>query len=372
MSIKIHDKEFRVMIPEEQIQKTIAAMANKMNNDLSGKDVIFIGILNGSFLFAADLMRHINLDSRITFLKVASYEGTTSTGTVKRLIGINEDLKGKTVVVLEDIVDTGNTMTSIVKQLNGYEPKEILIATMLLKPTVFKDQFKLDYVGEEIPDVFVVGYGLDYDGLGRNYQDIYSLAEKLSGNFFHNIILFGAPGSGKGTQAKMIIDKHNLVHLSTGDMLRAEIEANTKTGQEAKQLMKGGGLVTDELALRMIENKLMLNKGTSGFIFDGFPRTIEQAKGLDALMKRKGMEISVMLALRVDDKVLTDKLLERGKVGNRKDDTPEIIKNRLRIYHATTKQVGDYYKKQGKLIDVNGEDTVGNVFNVISRAINNL
>jgi len=372
MSIKIHDKEFRVLIPENKIQQTVSQMADRMNHDLADKDVIFIGILNGSFLFAADLMKYIHFEARITFLKVASYEGTASTGNVKRLIGMNEDIKGKTVVVLEDIVDTGNTMTSILKQLNGYEPKEILIATMLLKPDVFKNKFKLDYVGEEIPDSFVVGYGLDYDGLGRHYQDIYSLAERLPDNFFHNIVLFGAPGSGKGTQSKKIIKKYNLVHLSTGDILRAEIEANTKIGQEAKEHMKGGGLVPDELVLRMIENKIRVNKGTSGFVFDGFPRTIAQAEELDSLMKRKGMGISLMIALRVNDDVLTERLLERGKTGDRTDDTAEIIKNRLAIYHETTAEVADYYKEQEKLVDINGDGTINSIFNVVSQSINNL
>jgi hypoxanthine phosphoribosyltransferase len=131
-----------------------------------------MGILNGSFMFASDLYKEITIDSQITFLKLASYQGTGSTGTVKRLIGINEDIKDKTVVVIEDIVDTGNTLESIIKQLKGYEPKEIIFVTLLFKPDAYKKDFKIDYFAFEIPNDFIVGYGLDYNGYGRNIKDI--------------------------------------------------------------------------------------------------------------------------------------------------------------------------------------------------------
>lgn len=174
-TVKVLDKTFYKTISAKEIEQKISAVAEKMNEELKDKDVIFIGILNGSFLFAADLFRQINFECQITFLKVASYEGTTSSGKVKRLIGINENIENKTVVILEDIIDSGVTMDYILKQLKGYEPKEIFIATLLYKPEAFVKNFKIDYIAIEIPNDFIVGYGLDYDGFGRNLKDIYTL-----------------------------------------------------------------------------------------------------------------------------------------------------------------------------------------------------
>ncbi len=175
--VRVNDKKFKLYLSEDKIQKAVQKIADDMNRDLQGKDVIFMGILNGAFMFASDLFKKIDIPSYITFLKLASYQGTVSSGNVKRLIGINEDIKGKTVIVLEDIIDTGITMESIIKQLNGYEPAEIKIATLLFKPDAFVKDYKIDYVGFDIPNDFIVGYGLDYGGFGRNYPDIYSVAE---------------------------------------------------------------------------------------------------------------------------------------------------------------------------------------------------
>ncbi len=176
--VQVLDKTFDLFIPESEIQQAIDRMADKLNHDLAGKDVIFIGILNGAFIFAADLYRRINFPSIITFVKLASYQGTATTGKVKRLIGINENIENMTVVVLEDIVDTGITMEYIIKQLKGYDPKEIFIATMFFKKEAFRGDYPIHYVGMEIPNKFIVGYGLDYDGYGRNLKDIYILSEK--------------------------------------------------------------------------------------------------------------------------------------------------------------------------------------------------
>lgn len=173
--VQILDKKFRVSIPEKEIQETVKKMASQINSDLAGKDVIFLGILNGSFMFAGDLFKHISIPTQITFLKLASYQGTTSSGKVKRLIGINEDIENKTVVILEDIVDTGNTLESIIKQLKGYEPAEIKIATLIFKPNAYKKDLPIDYAGFKIANDFIVGYGLDYDGYGRNLSDIYTI-----------------------------------------------------------------------------------------------------------------------------------------------------------------------------------------------------
>ncbi len=173
--VKVLDKEFQIFIEHDKIQTAVKKMAQQMNKDLQGKDVIFLGILNGCFMFAADLFKNIDFPSQISFLKLASYQGTSTSGNVKRLIGINEDIAGKTVVVIEDIVDTGITIENIIKQLKGYEPADIKVATLLFKPKSVQNDVKLDYVGLEIPNDFILGYGLDYNGFGRNYQHIYKI-----------------------------------------------------------------------------------------------------------------------------------------------------------------------------------------------------
>jgi hypoxanthine phosphoribosyltransferase len=146
-----------------------------MNRDLADMDPIFLGILNGAFMFASDLYKQLIFPCQITFLKLASYSGTETSGSIKQLIGINRDLKERVVVVLEDIVDTGVTLDTIIRQLSGYQPKEIRVATLLHKPGSTIRQVRLDYVGLAIPDDFVLGYGLDYDGYGRNFREIYQL-----------------------------------------------------------------------------------------------------------------------------------------------------------------------------------------------------
>jgi len=177
--IHILDKTFREFITEEVIQERIIELAAQINRDMAGKDVVFLGILNGAFLFAADLFRNIVLEARISFVKLASYEGTSSSGKIKELIGWNEDIKNKSVVVIEDIVDTGHTLERIVDELNIRKASEIRIATMLFKPDAYKMDIHLDYVGFEIPNDFVVGYGLDYDGYGRNLPSVYALTNNV-------------------------------------------------------------------------------------------------------------------------------------------------------------------------------------------------
>lgn len=173
--VQVLDKRFSVSITSDEIQRSIEKLAQQINTDLAGKDVIFLGILNGCFMFAGDLFKHIELPCQITFLKLASYQGTSSSGNVKRLIGINENIEGKTVVILEDIIDTGNTLDSIIKQLKGYEPADIKVATLLYKPDAYKKSFAIDYAAFKIPNEFIIGYGLDYDGYGRNLKDIYTI-----------------------------------------------------------------------------------------------------------------------------------------------------------------------------------------------------
>jgi len=174
-TIKILDKLFKTSISEQQIKLVVERIAKDIKNDLEGKDIVFVAILNGAFMFASDLFKIIDFPARITFLKLASYTGTSSTGNIKQLIGINEDLKNKTVVIIEDIVDTGYTLDLIIKQINAYSPKEIKVASLLYKPDALQVKVQIDYLGLEIPNDFIVGYGLDYNGFGRNLKEIYTL-----------------------------------------------------------------------------------------------------------------------------------------------------------------------------------------------------
>jgi hypoxanthine phosphoribosyltransferase len=177
-TVKLLDREFRVSISADEIDEVIAQMAEKMNKDLEGKNPLFICILNGSFMFASDLMKQITVENaQITFMRLSSYEGTTTTGKVKKLMGFTEDLKDRTVVLLEDIVDTGITISNTLEQIKDYEAKEVLVATMLFKPDALIRDIRLDYVGKEIPNDFIVGRGLDYDGIGRNLPDIYTVID---------------------------------------------------------------------------------------------------------------------------------------------------------------------------------------------------
>jgi hypoxanthine phosphoribosyltransferase len=176
--IKLWDKEFEISIPFEQIQEAIKRIAAQMKVDLEDKNVLFVCILNGSFMFASDLMKELELqDAEISFLKLASYSGTNSTGQIKELIGFNENILDRTVVILEDIVDTGHTIADVMNKIRDRGAKEVKIATLLFKPDAMKTSIHLDYIGIEIPNDFIVGYGLDYDRRGRNLKDIYTLVK---------------------------------------------------------------------------------------------------------------------------------------------------------------------------------------------------
>ena len=183
-----------------------------------------------------------------------------------------------------------------------------------------------------------------------------------------NLVLFGPPGAGKGTQSQKLIEKYQLVHLSTGDILRNEIANGTELGLEAKKLMDKGVLVPDEVVIGMISNKLDSNKEAKGFIFDGFPRTVAQAEALDALLLSKSTSISGMIALNVDDHELESRLLLRGKDSGRPDDAnPEVIRRRIEEYNNKTAPVANFYKAQGKFHSINGIGSIDEIFNEISR-----
>ena len=173
--IIVKDKKFSVSISENEIKKTVKNLAERINADYKDKEIFFLGVLNGVFMFASDLMKNIKVPCTIQFVKVASYQGTTSTGVIKELIGLNADIEGKEVVIIEDIVDTGFTMKSILSQLRQKNPASIRIASLNFKPESFKGGFDVDYIGFNIPNDFIVGYGLDYDGYGRNLPEIYTI-----------------------------------------------------------------------------------------------------------------------------------------------------------------------------------------------------
>ena len=166
---------FEIFISSFEIKRRIIELAKQISADCSGEDLILLGVLKGSFIFMADLVREIDLPLNVDFLKISSYSGTSSTGEVKSILGLSADLVGKNVLIVEDIVDTGISMDYLISQLSKHNPKRLQIATLLFKKEAFRYNYKLDYVGFEIPNKFVVGYGLDYDGLGRNFPDIYQL-----------------------------------------------------------------------------------------------------------------------------------------------------------------------------------------------------
>lgn len=173
-TVKIHDKTFELSIPNAKLKTIINRVAKEISSDMEGKQPLFICILNGSFIFAADLLKEIKLPCEVSFVKMASYAGTDTTGDVKELIGFGEEIDGRDVIIIEDIVDSGNTMEKVVQRLNESHVKSLKIATLFYKPEAYKKNIPLTYVGLEIPNDFIVGSGLDYDGLGRNLKDIYT------------------------------------------------------------------------------------------------------------------------------------------------------------------------------------------------------
>ena len=178
-TVSLLDQKFRMCINRSQIRNSIEHIAFRINSDYEGKEILFIAVLNGAFMFAAELVRKVKPLNRITFVKVASYQGDTSEGVIRELIGLKEDLNGKHVILVEDIVDTGFTLDHVMKQIrNTYKPASVAVASLLFKPQSYRKNMVIDYVGIEIPNDFVVGWGLDYNGYGRNLEDIYAIVEK--------------------------------------------------------------------------------------------------------------------------------------------------------------------------------------------------
>lgn len=364
--IKLHDKVFKPYISADTIKERVSTLAEQINHDYRGKNPVFLGILNGCFCFASDLLQKIDFDCEVSFVKVASYQGTQSTGNVRQLLGMDHQLKGRHVVILEDIVDTGNTIETVIDIVNTMGAASISVATFLFKPEMYRKQIEIKYIALEISPEFVVGYGLDYDGLGRNLNALYVLSEeqtlKMDASMM-NVVLFGPPGAGKGTQANDLKNKYNLRHLSTGDILRSEIEKGSELGELAQSFMNKGELVPDDVVIDMIENCLNQEKTTNGFIFDGFPRTTEQAQALDNLLQKHDTEIDKMLSLEVDDEELVARIILRGRESGREDDKNEsVIYNRIITYNKKTAPLKKYYEDQGKYNRIDGVGEVEQVF----------
>jgi adenylate kinase len=362
-NIKLHDKVFKPYLSNEVIEAAIDRLAEKVNADYEGSgDVpIFLCVLNGAIMFTAAMMKRLRFKAELVSIKLSSYQGTESTGTVLIPIGLTAPVKDRRVIIFEDIVDTGNTIVALKEMLLSKGAKEVRICTMLMKPEVYAKDTVLDYVGMEIPNAFIVGYGLDYDELGRNLPDIYVVDEPKDKNMKY-YILFGPPGAGKGTQATAMVEKYNLHHISTGALLRKEIADCTELGLKAKNLIEEGALVPDEVVEGMIESEFRRVSGVDGFLLDGFPRTIAQAEALDEILKRTGEKVTSVVSIMIPDWMIVERISHRAAIEGRTDDSDvTIIKSRIDTYHNQTEPLIDYYKKAGLYNEVDGIGTIEEV-----------
>ncbi len=187
-----------------------------------------------------------------------------------------------------------------------------------------------------------------------------------------NVVIFGAPGSGKGTQSELIIDKYDLKHVSTGDLLRAEIKAETALGKTAEGYISKGQLVPDELVIAMIEELIKKHPDVKGFIFDGFPRTLAQGESLDKKLEENGQQISAVISLEVNDEELIDRLLKRGQISGRSDDNRETIESRLKVFYNQTQPLKEFYSKQNKLAKIKGTGSIRDIFASIEKELDKL
>ncbi len=367
--IKLHDKYFKPFLGEEQILAAVKSIAERIAADYKDKTPVFVGVLNGAFMFVADFLKAYPHPCEVSFVKLSSYQGLTSTGIVETLLDPPDNLEGKSVIILEDIIDSGRTLKELVHLFNNTNVKDYKIASLFYKSEVYNGEYTIDYVGIEIPDKFIVGYGLDYMELGRNLREVYQLNQK----HMINLVLFGKPGAGKGTQAEFLKDNYNLKHISTGDVFRYNIKNGTELGILAKSYIDKGDLVPDEVTIKMLEDEVEKNSDASGFIFDGFPRTTAQAEALDKFLASKEMKIDATIALDADDEVLIQRLLERGKVSGRSDDQDESkIRNRFEEYNEKTAPLQAYYEAQGKFHRVNGIGAIEDITHRLGKVIEEL
>ena len=378
MDQKLHilDKVFRPLISHEEIDKAIDRVARQMNLDYADctdeHPAILLCTLNGAVIFVAELLKRLHFPLIFKACKLSSYSGTQSTGSVRTDIPLSADLIGRRVIIVEDIVDSGATIETLVSQLKGLDVKEIRICTLLVKPEVYKKSIKLDYVAMEIPNRFIVGYGLDYNELGRNTRDIYVLDDTKTDKTMKYYVLFGPPGAGKGTQAGSMVERYHLCHLSTGELLRSEIAAGTPLGLQAKALIEAGNLVPDEVVEGMIEARFRSTKDVEGFLLDGFPRTIAQARALDAMLARSGESVTACVSLMIPDPLIHERIAHRANIEGRADDArPEVVSNRVKTYHEKTEPLIEYYRQAERYHEIDGvgsiEDVRSRIFSVMDQ-----
>ncbi|MRI02363.1 adenylate kinase [Kriegella sp. EG-1] len=367
--IKLHDQYFKPYLSEAQILSAVQELADKIALDYKNETPIFVGVLNGAFMFVSDFLKAYQYPCEVSFVKMSSYGGLTSTGIVETLLDVSEDIEGRSVIILEDIIDTGRTLQELIHMFSNINVKEFKIASLFYKSEIYNGEYTIDYVGIEIPNKFIVGYGLDYNELGRNLKEVYQLNQK----HMINLVLFGKPGAGKGTQAEFLKEKYNLKHISTGDLFRYNMKNDTELGKLAKSYIDRGDLVPDEVTIKMLEDAVDSNPDASGFIFDGFPRTTGQAEALDKFLTTKDMKIDATIALEANDEILIQRLLERGKVSGRSDDQDESkIRNRFDEYNQKTAPLKDFYEAQGKFHSVNGIGAIDEITMRLGKVIEEL
>jgi len=349
--ITLHDKQFKPYLTEKEILAAVKKVAEEVARDYKDEVPVFVGVLNGAFMFVSDFLKFYPHPCEVSFVKLSSYRGLTSTGIVQTLLDVPSHIKGRSVIILEDIIDTGRTLQALVHLFANTHVKDFKIASLFFKSELYNGEYTIDYFGMEIPDKFIVGYGLDYKEQGRNLRAIYQLNQ----NQMINIVLFGKPGAGKGTQATFLKEQYNLKHISTGDVFRRNIKNKTPLGKLAQSYIDKGELVPDSVTIKMLREEVDQSLEASGFIFDGFPRTTAQAEALDELMESKDMQIDATIALEAEDEVLINRILERGKASGRSDDQDvESIRNRFEEYNDKTAPLREYYKARGKFHVVNG------------------
>ncbi|MEM7380438.1 MAG: adenylate kinase [Bacteroidota bacterium] len=367
--IKLHDKQFVPYLTEEQILEAVKKIAEEVAEDYKDQVPIFVGVLNGAFMFASDFLKYYPYPCEVSFVKLSSYRGLTSTGIVETLLDVPKNIEGRSVIILEDIIDTGRTLRALVHLFSNTNVKDFKIASLFFKSELYNGEYSIDYFGMEIPDKFIVGYGLDYRELGRNLREVYQLNE----NQMINLVLFGKPGAGKGTQANFLKETYNLKHISTGDVFRYNIKNGTELGKLAQSYMDKGDLVPDEVTIKMLQDEVDNNPDASGFIFDGFPRTTAQAEALDNFLESKNMQIDATIALEADEEILIQRLLDRGKESGRPDDQDEEkIRNRFEEYNQKTAPLKAYYEKQGKFQSVDGIGEIAEITQRLQKLIDAL
>lgn len=368
--IKVLDKTFKEYLPYEEIKTAIDSVAARLNNDYKdcGEVPILLCVLNGAIMFTSELMKRLDFDIELVSIKLSSYSGTASTGSIRQPLGLTSDVCGRRVIVVEDIIDSGTTMEELKRILRDKGATDVRLCTMLFKPEAFKRDYTIDYIGKEIPNDFIVGFGLDYNEIGRNYRDIFIIDKSMK-----YYILFGPPGAGKGTQASAMVEKFNLCHISTGDLLRAEMRAGTELGKQARALIEAGKLVPDEVVENMIENQFNTVTGVDGFLLDGFPRTMPQAEALDAILAKRGEEVTGVISLMISEDVIRQRIRHRAAIEGRADDAKEeTITNRIATYHAQTEPLIGYYEKQGKYHEIPGDIGIENVRAAIFKTVESL